>query len=104
MAKKEIFEDDLDNVVGGNAAAPAAPVEHVVTNLDPNSYANDNRGGKQAVSQQGDNNVNTITQSEIVTGDGIIQSNQVSDNTGDVKIGGNFAISNAGTGNNFNFS
>ena len=101
MAKKgrqEIFLDDLDNVVGGNTAVAQAP------DVTTNTYTNSNDQGKQVVSQQGENLTNTITESQILSGDGILQTNEVKDNTGDVKIGGNYQISNAGTGNTFNFS
>ena len=86
--KKELSMDAFDEVVGG-----AKKVQK------KNNIKNTNTGDQRTVNQGTKNTQSGNYQG----GDGISQQNNIRDNKGNVKTGGNTNIQNAGTGNTFNF-
>ncbi len=90
-SKKEIFEDDLDVVVGG------ANTTNNTTNTNTNNTTNTVGGNSNKVFQQGKNN--SVKNSTIHMGNSVSQVNNIKDNKGDVKVDKPFLIENAGNGN-----
>lgn len=99
-SKKEIFEDDLDVVVGGSVGEPVGSTGGGSWDIPSAPVTNNNNtmnGDHNKTLMQGQ--TNSINNSQVHMGNTVNQTNNVSGNAGNVNIDKPLLISDAGRGN-----